>query len=159
MKTIQLIFFLFLIFNVGCSKLGEDLRFNNYTHTDNTGSQIGGNGKDWNLDEDFNGQVNQLLSTSKTNVCNVENDFFIIGYPNPSSGFINIMYSNFDYDYAEFVLVDRRLNVLKSFETEESTTVFSFSLSDINFKRARLFYKFYKGECELRGYGNIFKNN
>lgn len=158
---IYYIFFIFLF--TGCSKLGDDLRFNNYTHTNNTGTQIGGNGKDWKFNEEFNNKVNALFNSTKGEICDFEMNNFIIGYPNPTSNSLNVYWEGINaqnnYDFAEFILVDKKLNILLSGEISDlSNNIITFSVSNLDVKRARLFYKFYKNDCELRGYGNIFIN-
>jgi len=154
--TTIIIFSAFLILTTiySCTKYS----FKEYTYTDNNGSMTGQIDKtDWNFNDEWTKQEENLFDTNYDLGCKIYNNYNIIAYPNPNSGYFNLEFNADSLTNIEIVLVNKSFKKLKT-EKLKSIHSIRFNISEYKSGMYRVYYKFIRGNCEFRGHGDILKN-
>ncbi len=148
-----------LLVLISCNK--EDtiqrIRFNGLTVTDIFGYPIYTDTTDWRLTDEWNETEQSLFVGSSAFLCeNVDDQYFIIAYPNPC---INVLLFHIEKPAGSlfsFCMVDRYFNVITERDSMQNS-IFAIDRTYIEVPddTVRIYYKFTMPGCELRGHGDV----
>jgi len=162
-KACFLLVMLLLIFscnNEDAVEPVDDIIFTGITERDETGAKITNDSTDWQLIENWQAKEEALFEEAFSTVCDTAGyGYSILAYPNPCQDMITLRITKPTDSRVSFRIVDKDFNVVFSRDTTDAISIFlntgAFNLAG---DTARIYYKFIKQDCELKGHGDVAIN-
>jgi len=161
-KAWFLLVMLLLTFSCNDDGINPDdvIIFGGITERDEFGVVKSIDSTDWQLMDEWNDKEEALFDEAfEYNCNNAAFDYSVITYPNPCQDMVTLRISKPGDARFSFCIVDEDYNVLFSRDTMNTNSIFlnleNFSLPG---DTVRVYYKFFKQDCELKGHGDVAIN-
>ncbi|MFO7828938.1 MAG: hypothetical protein R6V23_09980 [Bacteroidales bacterium] len=159
MKKTFIIVLILIAFTNSCEKDAENNLFIGITETNEFGEIISNDETDWSLNESWNETENSLFSESFDNLCNTDDEYYLLtAYPNPCDAITTLKFTVPDDKRVAFRIVDNDYNILVSKDSANSDIAINFDYLKVQNDILRVYYKIYGENCELKGHGDIKVN-
>ncbi|HAN18194.1 MAG: hypothetical protein A2X13_07575 [Bacteroidetes bacterium GWC2_33_15] len=141
---------------VSCEEDNENSIFKGITETNDNGESIGSpDENDWNFSETWNETENSLFSEGYETVCDIDNSYHIIAYPNPCENIFSISFYVAENKRVAYRIVKSDYEVIFSTDSASSTVAFNLNNLNVDNEIVRVYYKVFGENCELKGHGDI----
>lgn len=130
--------------------------FSGLTMTDDNGLAMNvPDASDWGFKDQWSNREAGLFSNTSGSICTVDSSYAIQVYPNPCKNVIAINVKKPADARFSFRLVDQQLKVLLTQDQLDANNL-QINTSGVAVKDTlRMYYKITRGNCELRGHGDV----